>query len=498
MPFGRCALVLSLALAVTPLSPGYTADVTAEYGVAAGGDIRDSTISIGFTPEQLHGLMREAHASELRELSAKLAVTEAAVAGFFHILEQEQVSLELLPVKLAEIARRHKETLARMAALELADPKVQSLVDAARQAVEVGDYDRAEALLDQAEELGLAAIREGEAIAKRVREAIDQRRLSAAAVRAQKGEVALIRLRYREAAEHFAQAAELVPVTSSAERLGYLDQRAEALYKQGGERGDNVALEEAIAVYRQLLQKRPRERMPLDWAMTQNELGCALAARGEREAGTARLEEAIAAFRAASKEFPHERKPLEWAQIANNLGTALARLGEREASAARLEEAVAAFRAALEERPRREVPLEWAQTQNNLGLALATLGGREPGTAHLQEAVMAFQAALEERTRERVPLDWALTQNNLGFTLTILGQRESGTDRLQGAVAAYQAALEEFTRERVPLDWARTQNNLGNALLNLGGREVRYGAPGASGSGVPGRPGGVYPRAGAP
>ena len=32
--------------------------------------------------------------------------------------------------------------------------------------MEVGDYDRAEALLDQAEELELAAISEGEAIAK--------------------------------------------------------------------------------------------------------------------------------------------------------------------------------------------------------------------------------------------------------------------------------------------------------------------------------------------
>jgi hypothetical protein len=71
--------------------------------------------------------------------------------------------------------------------------------------LEVGDYDRAEALLDQAEELELAAISEGEAIAKRVREAIDQSRLSAAAVRAQKGEVALIRLRHRGAAEHFAR-----------------------------------------------------------------------------------------------------------------------------------------------------------------------------------------------------------------------------------------------------------------------------------------------------
>ena len=42
-----------------------------------------------------------------------------------------------------------------------------------------------------------------------------------------------------------------------------------------------------------------RERVPLDWAMTQNNLGNALARLGERESGTARLEEAVAAFDAS-------------------------------------------------------------------------------------------------------------------------------------------------------------------------------------------------------
>jgi Dioxygenase len=46
------------------------------------------------------------------------------------------------------------------------------------------------------------------------------------------------------------------------------------------------------------------------------------------------------------------RVPLDWAMTENNLGTALWKLGERESGTARLEEAVAAFRAALEERTR--------------------------------------------------------------------------------------------------------------------------------------------------
>ena len=72
-------------------------------------------------------------------------------------------------------------------------------------------------------------------------------------------------------------------------------------------------------------------------------------ALGERESGTARLEEAVAAYRAALEERTRERVPLHWAMTQNNLGNALLTLGERESGTARLEEAVAAYRAALEE-----------------------------------------------------------------------------------------------------------------------------------------------------
>ena len=68
---------------------------------------------------------------------------------------------------------------------------------------------------------------------------------------------------------------------------------------------------------------------------------------GERESGTARLEEAVAAYRAALEERTRERVPLDWATTQNNLGNALWTLGERESGTARLEEAVAAYRAAL-------------------------------------------------------------------------------------------------------------------------------------------------------
>jgi tetratricopeptide (TPR) repeat protein len=100
------------------------------------------------------------------------------------------------------------------------------------------------------------------------------------------------------------------------------------------------------------------------------------------------------AYRAALQEMTRERVPLQWAMTQMNLGSALMALGERESGTVRLEEAVAAYRTALQENTRERVPLEWATTQMNLGNALMTLGGRENSTAQLEEAVAAWDACL--------------------------------------------------------------------------------------------------------
>jgi hypothetical protein len=53
------------------------------------------------------------------------------------------------------------------------------------------------------------------------------------------------------------------------------------------------------------LQERTRERVPLDWAMTQNNLGLALAKLGERTHDRAKLEEARKVVNAAFEVFMH-------------------------------------------------------------------------------------------------------------------------------------------------------------------------------------------------
>ena len=77
--------------------------------------------------------------------------------------------------------------------------------------------------------------------------------------------------------------------------------------------------------------------MPLDWAATQNNLGHGAfkgSASGRAERRGSR--QAVEAYRAALEEFNRERVPLEWATTQIDLGIALEMLGERESGTARL------------------------------------------------------------------------------------------------------------------------------------------------------------------
>ena len=82
--------------------------------------------------------------------------------------------------------------------------------------------------------------------------------------------------------------------------------------------------------------------------MTQNDLGNALEAIGERESGTARLEEAVTAYRAALEELTRDRVPLDWAYSEHGLAGTLAALAERQKSDLLMTEAVEAMRSAVE------------------------------------------------------------------------------------------------------------------------------------------------------
>ena len=137
------------------------------------------------------------------------------------------------------------------------------------------------------------------------------------------------------------------------------------------------------------------------------QLGNALGRSGERERGTARLEEAVTAFRDALKERTRERVPLDWAVTQNNLGIALGRSenAKRHGAAGRGRDRL---RDALQEWTRERMPLHWATTQTNLGIVLSALGERESGTARLEEAVIPFVTRCRNgpKSTRRITIRW--------------------------------------------------------------------------------------------
>jgi tetratricopeptide (TPR) repeat protein len=446
-------------------SAGQRSSINASHGLAVAGSISNSKIVIGLTADQVEAIVKKVVAGQqknlpdtqkeqIANLQKELDLSFDAVAAMFRTLGVKNVPLEKLKPTLVDIALDYRNTKALNQPSPGDSPDILALKRKTASALDEGRLDDARALLDNI----LAAQRSAAA------PQLDQ----LAKTNAQLGSLAMTQLRYVDAASLFSTAATLAPTSDG--RLEYLDRQEYALYRQGDEKGDDAALQQAVIVCSTLLSERTRERAPREWALTQNSLGVALEELGDRNNDTAALEAAVAAFTAASLEFADERDLLSWIGALNGRGMALKALGARDSDPTYLKQAVAAYETALLGTTREHMPLIWAAIQDNLGNALEQLGDRESGTAILEEAVTAFEEALLENTRERVPLDWARTQNNLGIALTALGERSNSTARLGEAVTAFRNALLECPRERVPILWAGTHFNLG---LTLAKRAVR-------------------------
>ena len=109
----------------------------------------------------------------------------------------------------------------------------------------------------------------------------DQQREEAALVREQ-AQLEAARFRYAEAARLYEEAAGLLPAADAGQRGPDLVSACLLWIDQGRDFGDNPALDNAIAAYSAALEEFTRERVPLDWATTQNNLGTALATLGAR------------------------------------------------------------------------------------------------------------------------------------------------------------------------------------------------------------------------
>ncbi|MER8657800.1 tetratricopeptide repeat protein [Mesorhizobium sp. M0847] len=388
--------------------------------------------------------------------------------GLYAMLKALGVDIPKDPAELDKLLRgqteRLKHVLAERETLKNPDPEIARLSKLAEQAVQEGALEAAQKFNEQAK----ARIGELSSTVDQAEAELKAKRLEFAKVFASSARTYEISFNFKEAAQDYAKAFEQAAKWSDEDAFYYKAAEANALSEQGDFSGDNAYLAQALTAYEQALTYVTREKLPLLWAATQNNMGATLATLGEREAGRENLDKAAAAYEQALTVYTHDAYPDDWASTYGNLGTVYWRLGQRENGTALLERAVAAFRSALEVQSLKKLPLEWAATQNNLGIVLSEIGDRQTTSDSFRAAIEAHRAALTEYNRERVPLDWALSQINLGVVLASLGAREKDVPTLEQSVAAFQAAAEEMTRERAPAQWATIQNNLSTAFESIG------------------------------
>src|SRR5262245_25483198 len=257
----RLSLIAALGICLfASLTVAY-AQVRADTGsIAIGGSVTSSTVIIGIPQEKVDELVRDAKrpleelTTQQREnialLKEKLDLNERQVRASLGILCENDIPPERLAAKLVEIAERFKDLQATASAQPGDDPKIAAFKTDAQRAIDAGELAKADAFLADVE--------------TEQRRALDRFAVNAAETSAQRGEIALTRLRYAEAANHFANAAAVFPPKSAHElkRISYLQEEAGALFQQGDEFGDNGALLSAIERYKRLVDLVHRKRAP--------------------------------------------------------------------------------------------------------------------------------------------------------------------------------------------------------------------------------------------
>ena len=270
----------------------------------------------------------------------------------------------------------------------------------------------------------------------------------------------------------FRQAAERLDEPDAWSRAGgLLNNLSLRLSDLGRREAALAAIEEAVAIHRDLAAARPDAFRP-DLALSLSNLANSLSALGQREAALAAIEEAVAIYRGLAAARPDAFRP-NLAHSLNILSVGLAALGRREAALAAIEEAVAIRRDLATARPDAFRP-DLARSLNNLTGCLFDLGRREAARAAIEEAVAIHRDLAAARPDAFRP-DLADSLSNLSRCLSALGRREAARAAIEEAVVIHRdlaAARPDVFRP----DLARSLNNLSNVLSDLGRREAALAA----------------------
>jgi CHAT domain-containing protein len=134
--------------------------------------------------------------------------------------------------------------------------------------------------------------------------------------------------------------------------------------------------------------------------------------------------------------------PVDWAMTQNNLANAY-RERIKGDKAENIEQAIAAYTAALGVYTREALPVDWAMTQNNLANAYRErIKGDK--AENIEQAIAAYTAALGVYTREALPQNHAQSLFGLGIAYQNTNQFTSAYDQFKSAIDTVESLREEI------------------------------------------------------
>jgi tetratricopeptide (TPR) repeat protein len=188
-----------------------------------------------------------------------------------------------------------------------------------------------------------------------------------------------------------------------------------------------------VAVYRNALEERTRDRVPLEWAMTQHALGRALCISGDRENSTARLKDGIAAWDKCLTVARSAWLPEHLKDLLSRYNFVQAKISDLDRRLRSAREAAEPYRRRVAARPGAFTPnLARALSLNDLASRLSELGRREEALVATQEMAELFRALAAARPETFAP-SLVASLNSLANRLSELGRREEALAATQEA-----------------------------------------------------------------
>lgn len=171
-----------------------------------------------------------ATAAQYKKYVKELVASDQVVNSFLTILLEQKVPSDQWGAKLWKMETSHKELLIQ---LEIEQPEAQhvfKLKQAARQAIEVADYAKAEDLLNRAEASGI----------------------SVAETNADQAQLQRLQLHYAKAAEYWQKAASLLPEESKKKRASYMHETGDDLASMGSDSEALSLYEQSLSIYKEI------------------------------------------------------------------------------------------------------------------------------------------------------------------------------------------------------------------------------------------------------